>query len=33
MVLAVPITQQVPTLPTNWSLTSEISASPISSAR
>ena len=33
MVLAVPITEQVPTLATNWLLTSEISCASISSAR
>ncbi|MNT38288.1 hypothetical protein D3C72_1744740 [compost metagenome] len=33
MVLAVPITEQVPTLATSWLLTSAISAASISSAR
>jgi hypothetical protein len=33
MVLAVPITEQVPTLATSWSLTREISSVSISSAR
>ena len=33
MVLAVPITEQVPTLATSWSFTSAISASSISCAR
>lgn len=33
MVLAVPITEQVPTLATSWLLTSVISAVSISSAR
>ena len=33
MVLAVPITEQVPTLATSWLLTSAISSASISSAR
>ena len=33
MVLAVPMTEQVPTLGTSWSLTAVISAASISSAR
>ena len=33
IVLAVPITEQVPTLATSWSLTSAISSASISSAR
>ncbi len=33
MVLAVPITEQVPTLATNWLFTREISSESISSAR
>ncbi|MOA69117.1 hypothetical protein D3C78_1971130 [compost metagenome] len=33
MVLAVPITEQVPTLATSWLLTSAISGASISSAR
>ena len=33
IVLAVPITEQVPTLATNWSLTAAISCASISSAR
>ena len=33
IVLAVPITEQVPTLATSWSLTAAISSASISSAR
>jgi hypothetical protein len=33
IVLAVPITEQVPTLATSWSFTSAISSASISSAR
>ncbi len=33
MVLAVPITEQVPTLATNWSLTAAISSASMSWAR